>query len=106
MLGYRIVVEPRGVSESREWPATVALLSRGADVEDARDELAHLADIIEQTGGLPVAWDVAWPVPAAVLARHRNSVRIRCDSFERETDTGMTEGIGYLRISVFEEVRE
>jgi hypothetical protein len=46
-----------------------------------------------------VDWDIAWPVPAAVLNRYKNgNLRIRCDSYERESETGSTLGIGRIEI--------
>jgi hypothetical protein len=67
--------------------------------EDAKDETASIADYIENHGSLPMDWDIAWPVPAAVLNRYKNgNLRIRCDSYERESETGSTLGIGRIEI--------
>lgn len=68
-------------------------------IEDAREDVAGIADHIDLCGSLPVLWDIAWAVPAIVVTRYEHGgLRIRCEAFERETGNGSTVGTGYIDI--------
>lgn len=90
MAGYSIILfgPPDEPSSTLEY---------AYDREEALDAIQDIADFIERRGHLPVEGDIAWPVPAAVVKRFKNGkVKIRCDSFERETGTGYTQGFGTI----------
>lgn len=95
MSWWRIVLDPRGPGDRHD----VYLVN--GDRGDAVLTLDLIADGIKNTGVVPdMGFDVR-SQPGCAVTRERSPngavYGIRCDSFERETDNGMTSGAGYLR---------
>jgi hypothetical protein len=90
---WRIVLEPHSDVEGG---GTLDILK--GDEDDAAVMLETLAEGIRRSGVVPRSLDWQNESCAAVLGRRgKLSFRMRVDCFERETETGMTSGAGWLR---------
>lgn len=68
------------------------ILPAGCDEVDAAAELEVWADTFEKYGRVPRVGVIAVTGRAGLFC-----FRVRCDSFERETESGSSSGAGFLR---------
>lgn len=71
-----------------------------SDLESAIEIGEDLYATVETYGHLPAEWDLAWPVPAAAIRKHKRSWEFRADCFEGETKNGYDNG--YCRLVIVE----
>lgn len=92
---WRITLTPVGPDHG-EGGGTLEILS--TDEEGAVEALVFWAEMIRTTGHVPDGLDWRNHAGCAVVARAgRHAYRVRCDTFERETQTGTSSGAGWLR---------
>lgn len=98
MTDWKIVLEPKA---DLDWPGGSGCLEvLDTDEDGAVEALEGWAETIERHGYVPEGLDWRNLAGCAVVRRvGRLRFAVRCDTFERETDSGTSTGAGWLRAS-------
>lgn len=97
---WKITLKPRNADP--DGPAqggTLEYLPVGAELVDAIDTLELYADIMRQTGRVPISLEFRSQALIHIGKRlGKRTFQVRCDGWERETGNGYDNGYGYLRV--------
>jgi hypothetical protein len=97
-VDWKIVLQSSD-PDLQDGDGTLEILSELAEEEDAVEQLEGWAETLSQLGYVPRS-ALDWQNESGIHVGGRAgrfSYRVRVDCWERETETGMTVGAGYLR---------